>query len=251
MRTRIVHTQFWEDDYILNLSVRERLLFIFLLTNSRCGQTCYYEISPIIIKTSTGLSDKELYEIKCKFQNDKKFIFYQSWVYVVNAEKYQTYSGSKNELAYEKELRLIPQHIKDFFESGEYPMDSVSIDYAYPRHTTINHKSINHKSETNKSENKKEETCSWKQEYGTRYIEAFNKLFSSNFILTPKRTQKLKERFKTFTKEQIAQALINLSKSKFHQGENDRNWKADPDFLIRNDEMVDKWLNAKGGVDNG
>ena len=47
-----------------------------------------------------------------------------------------------------------------------------------------------------------------------------------------------------FTLEEILKALDNLSKSEFHQGDNDRGWKADPDFLIRNDEQIDKWLNT-------
>lgn len=87
----------------------------------------------------------------------------------------------------------------------------------------------------------------WKEEYGEKYIRGFNELFGSNYRLTPSRKEKLKTRFKTYTTEEISKALVNLSESKFHQGHNDRNWRADPDFLIRNDEMVDKWLNCKGG----
>lgn len=87
----------------------------------------------------------------------------------------------------------------------------------------------------------------WKEEYAQMYIDAFNKLFNREFRLTKTRRDKLKKRFESYTKEQISKALINLSKSKYHQGHNDTNWTADPDFLIRNDEMVDKWLNFKGG----
>jgi len=83
----------------------------------------------------------------------------------------------------------------------------------------------------------------YKTEYGQKYIDAFNRFFNSNYRLTPKRITKLKARFKTYTADEIAQALINLSESKFHQGDNDRGWKADPDFLIENDERIDIWLN--------
>ena len=86
----------------------------------------------------------------------------------------------------------------------------------------------------------------YKTEYGQKYIDAFNRFFNSNFRLTPARVSKLKLRFKTYTADEIAQALINLSESKFHQGDNDRGWKATPDFLIRSDEQIDIWLN-KGG----
>lgn len=86
----------------------------------------------------------------------------------------------------------------------------------------------------------------YKTEYGQKYIDAFNRFFNSNFRLTSARVSKLKLRFKTYTADEIAQALINLSESKFHQSDNDRGWKATPDFLIRSDEQIDIWLN-KGG----
>lgn len=86
----------------------------------------------------------------------------------------------------------------------------------------------------------------YKKEYIQDYIDFFNKLFNSNFRVTPARENKLKLRFKTYTGDEILKALQNLSKSKFHQGDNDRGWKADPDFLIRNDEQIDIWLNKKG-----
>ena len=87
----------------------------------------------------------------------------------------------------------------------------------------------------------------WKPEYGELYIKAFNRLFNAQYRVTPTRVAKLKVRFKTYTPEQISTALIALSKSKFYRGDNDRGWKADPDFLIRSDEQVDKWLNKGGG----
>lgn len=91
------------------------------------------------------------------------------------------------------------------------------------------------------------ESSNWKPEYGERYIQIFNKLFNSSARLTPNRLTKLKMRFKRFTGEEIAKALYHLSKSDFHRGKNDTGWKADPDFLIRSDEQVDKWLNNEGG----
>jgi len=90
-------------------------------------------------------------------------------------------------------------------------------------------------------------TYTWKSEYAEKYIQAFNKLFGTKYVLTDGRVKKLKLRFKNFTSEQITKALLNLSRSKFHRGDNDRGWKADPDFLIRSDEMVDKWVNRRAG----
>lgn len=83
------------------------------------------------------------------------------------------------------------------------------------------------------------------------YMSSFNGKFKSSYQVTSGRDNKLSLRLKKFTLEEILKALDNLSKSKFHQGYNDRGWKADPDFLIRSDEQVDKWLNAKPEQETG
>lgn len=77
------------------------------------------------------------------------------------------------------------------------------------------------------------------------YVEKFNELFDGRFRVTDGRTNKLNARLKKYSMEEILTALESLSRSKWHRGENDRNWKADPDFLLRSDEQVDKWLNKK------
>lgn len=77
------------------------------------------------------------------------------------------------------------------------------------------------------------------------YVSKFNKLFNKQFKVTMGRKTKLNNRLKVFKFEQIMTALENLAMSDFHRGKNDRGWQADPDFLIRNDEQIDKWLNEK------
>jgi len=80
------------------------------------------------------------------------------------------------------------------------------------------------------------------------FLDLFNSLFNSKYTITAGRTKKLSLRLKTYTFEQIKKSLENLSTSEWHQGKNDRNWKADPDFLLRSDEQIDKWLNTVSDV---
>lgn len=75
-------------------------------------------------------------------------------------------------------------------------------------------------------------------------IEYFNSLFSTKFRVTPERSKKIKLRLKTYKIEEIKKAIYNLSKSKFHNGENDRGWRATIDFITRNDEKIDEFLNS-------
>lgn len=76
------------------------------------------------------------------------------------------------------------------------------------------------------------------------FLEKFNLLFSSHYQVTSGRQKKFSLRKKAFSLEQIIQALENLASSPFHRGKNDRGWRADPDFLLRSDEQIDKWLNV-------
>jgi hypothetical protein len=78
----------------------------------------------------------------------------------------------------------------------------------------------------------------------SQIIEYFNSLFSTKFRVTPERSKKIKLRLKTYTIDEIKKAIYNLSKSKFHNGENDRGWRATIDFITRNDEKIDEFLNS-------
>jgi hypothetical protein len=75
------------------------------------------------------------------------------------------------------------------------------------------------------------------------FMNRFNELFNKNYKPTKGRNQKLKGRLKTFTMEQVMVALENMAKDKFYSGDNDRSWVADPEFFLRNDEQIDKFLN--------
>lgn len=74
------------------------------------------------------------------------------------------------------------------------------------------------------------------------FLDAFNEFFKSRYRPTAERRHKYEVRRVMFTHEEIMEALANLNASAWHHGENDRGWVADPDFLLRNDEQVDKWL---------
>jgi hypothetical protein len=74
-------------------------------------------------------------------------------------------------------------------------------------------------------------------------INKFNELFDKHYRLTKERERKLRQRLKTFSMEQIMVALENMAKDKFYSGENDRGWMADPEFFLKNDEQIDRFLN--------
>lgn len=112
MRTRIIHTKIWNDEWFFNLSTEAKLLFIYLITNEHIGLTGYIELSDRIICNETNIPIKKLQEIKKELEG--KVRFYGGWVYVTNFSKYDPIKGDNNPLrkAYEKELASIPQEIR-------------------------------------------------------------------------------------------------------------------------------------------
>lgn len=76
------------------------------------------------------------------------------------------------------------------------------------------------------------------------FIEKF-KRSSSQFKLTKQRRIKIKARINDAGIEMLERAIVNTSRSSFHNGDNDRGWRADLDFIIRNYEQVEKLANLQ------
>lgn len=64
-------------------------------------------------------------------------------------------------------------------------------------------------------------------------------------ILTPERRKKIQSRLKNFTVAEINQAMQNCFADVFYSGGNDRGWRANIDYIFRNDEIMEKLLLLK------
>lgn len=77
-----------------------------------------------------------------------------------------------------------------------------------------------------------------------QFLATFNTLFEKNHRYTDKMAKKLKTRLKTFTMDEVLRAVENLAQSEWHRGSNERGWVADPEFILRDDAQLDKWINV-------
>jgi hypothetical protein len=67
---------------------------------------------------------------------------------------------------------------------------------------------------------------------------------TKSYRFTPKRRDAIIRRLDDAGYEMLVRAIRNISKSDFHRGDNDQNWKADlADFLCRSYEKVEEWAN--------
>lgn len=118
---RPIKTSFWEDEYVLSLKTDEKLLFLFLLTNSLTTLCGIYRVSIGYIYRMSGIAEKRVLEILTKFNSDGRIKNCSGWVYVVNMRKHQSRSPHIA-TGIEREEAEIPHEIKETL----YGMDRVS-----------------------------------------------------------------------------------------------------------------------------
>lgn len=111
-KQRLVSTKFWDDSYIMHLNPTEKLLFLYLITNSLTNICGIYEISLQRIMFDTKIVDTLLENILKKFKKDKKVVYKSGWVYVVNFIKNQNLNPSVVE-GIKRELGLINKQVLD------------------------------------------------------------------------------------------------------------------------------------------
>jgi len=80
-------------------------------------------------------------------------------------------------------------------------------------------------------------------EYYKIFMKKFNKIFNRNFRVNVGLVDKLRIRMTTYSFEEILKALEILGEDRFNHGENERGWQASPEYLLRTDAQIDRFLN--------
>lgn len=236
MNTRILNTKFWADEYISSLSIEGKIIFLYYLLNERVNIIHCYECPDKYVIADTGVIKKNLIKYQEKFARDNKLSFYKGYVKIINAGKYESFKGEKNEKKKNILLTQLSIDVLDWYNNKKNtPIDT-------PIDTPIMIGSINHKSKTI---NHKEGGMGETKNYLSIFLEEFNKKFQTKYQETDKRTKLLSIRLERFRLEEVLLALSNMATDTFYQGKNDRNWRADPDYLLRSDEQIDKFINKK------
>ena len=134
MKTRIIHTKIWQDEWFCSLPRASRFIFIYLIScpqNNICG---IFELPDRQIVFDTGVTREELEQAKKDLAG--RVIFMLGWVKLIHSDKYNNYvTNDKMQVALQKELNIIPEEIKN--NMNEY---DTSIDTSI--YTPNNHKSI-------------------------------------------------------------------------------------------------------------
>lgn len=186
MKTRIIHTKFYQDSYILSLEPLERWFFLYLLTNERVEKTGAYELPLQIARVETGLEVEEMNKYLSKFQTSGKIFYIEGYVVIKNILKYQDYSkGSEKQVqSYNKELNSLPKRVLDIVLNNDLTSSElVSNQLETGSKLVINNKEeiINNKKEIIKEENLKKFKKPTIEEIETYCLERQNSVNAEKF----------------------------------------------------------------------
>jgi hypothetical protein len=142
MKTRIIHTKFWKDDFVSSLTPEEKLIFNFYITNEGVNILHLYELPDREIIFYTGVSEATLKTAKEKLQKAGKLFFNDNFVFLKNADRYENFSGEKNDKAKVVILKEVPIKIKDWYNKiKNTPIDTPPIGSINQKSEIITHKS--------------------------------------------------------------------------------------------------------------
>ena len=112
-----IETSFWDDVYIVELQTDEKLLFIYLLTNTLCHHSGIYEISLKRISFDTGLHLDRVIQILQKLEQDNKIKYQDGYIAIRNYILHHSLNPNM-EKGIIKELIDIPQALIYFLANN-------------------------------------------------------------------------------------------------------------------------------------
>lgn len=152
MITRTVYTRIWEDEFFCALSFKEKVVFLYLITNVNIGLTGAYECDDRHVMFDTGITQEELNQIKKKF--DSKFVFIGTWVIIKNFNRYNNFCNNKSpkiRQGYMNDYNRLPKEVRTHLE------DTCMI-HVSDASDTINKHTINNNKDKKDNKEKKNKT---------------------------------------------------------------------------------------------
>ena len=111
-KLRSINTKFWEDPWIEELNPKDKLLFLYLLSNSKTNMLGIYEVSLSKISFETGLTKQEIGKAFEGFERVNKAFYIDNYVVLANFLKNQKYNTNMKKSA-TKEFSNLPKLLKD------------------------------------------------------------------------------------------------------------------------------------------
>ena len=159
---RQIHTQIWKDDWFIELSPDEKLLFIYLFSNESSNLVGLYKISTRVIANETGLNTDFIMAALKAFEDNHRVVYRDGIIWIVHMWRYHNNASPKVQSRIRSDLELIPDApIKRWYQfyqdTGTFNTSEELIQYPYSIDTTSHESNLN-LTELNLTELKKEES---------------------------------------------------------------------------------------------
>lgn len=115
MKTRLLYTEIWQDDFFSALNPSEKLLYVYYLTNDSVNIIHLYRCLPSRVSADTGIDTPIVIAAQQKFEQAGKIFFKNGYVYLKNAHRFESYVGEKNEVAKDKLFSRLSDEIIDWY----------------------------------------------------------------------------------------------------------------------------------------
>jgi uncharacterized phage protein (TIGR02220 family) len=133
---RQVHTTFWGDAFVLDLTPEEKYFYLYLMTNDRTTQCGIYELPKRVIEMHTGYNRETVEKLLQRFEDYEKIEYNDKTkeIMMKNWAKYNFINSPKVKSCIAKELESVKNqdfvkgYLKELKRFG-YGIDTVSIDY--------------------------------------------------------------------------------------------------------------------------
>ena len=256
---RKINTSFWQDPFVLELTPEEKYFYLYIMTNTKTSQCGIYEIPKKIMEIETGYNRETIDKLINRFVEYGKVLYSESTneLMLINWIKYNGSSSPKvmsrveTELKEVKNKELVEKYI-ELSNGYNYTLDTVSILYPY----SIDTQSQKEEEKEEEKEKEEEEEVKISPVPYEKIKDLFNdicKSYSPIRTLSNKRKEHLKARWKQYKFEiSIFEELFNEAESSnFLKGMNKKNWKANFDWLINDNNMAKvlegRYSNEGGG----
>lgn len=118
MKARQIQARFWDDGFIQEATWQSRYVFIYLCTCLPINMSGIFQLTDKKIIFETGLSKEDFDIAKEELSTNKKVIFHDGWVFVVNAFKNcKVWKSKSNWSAWEEEWSKVGKENRQLFDT--------------------------------------------------------------------------------------------------------------------------------------
>ena len=141
---RQVHTTFWDDSFVLDLTPEEKYFYLYLMTNGKTTQCGIYELPYRVIEMHTGYNRETVGKLLDRFIEYGKIAYNEGTkeIMALNWAKYNFINSPKVKKCIEKELAavkfkpFVDAYITQIEQLG-YRIDTVSIHHDKPNEPKV------------------------------------------------------------------------------------------------------------------